>query len=99
MCVRECVATPRPQRPSLRCSCPVSRHATTCCHSDHLFHLNYAITLYNNDETERALAHFSEFEALFAVRRTHTLAMRAWRGRACHRAHSHALLTLCAGAG
>lgn len=36
--------------------------------SDHLFHLNYAITLYNNEEAERAQTHFLEFETLFAVR-------------------------------
>ena len=34
--------------------------------SDHLFHLNYSITLFNNDELERAHAHFMEFETLFA---------------------------------
>lgn len=44
------------------CSC-----VCVCC-SDHLFHLNYSITLFNNDELERAHAHFMEFETLFAVR-------------------------------
>lgn len=33
--------------------------------SDHLFHLNYAITLYNNDDVDRAREHYSEFVALF----------------------------------
>jgi Bardet-Biedl syndrome 4 protein len=33
---------------------------------DHLFRLNYAITLFNNDEAERAASHFAEFERLFA---------------------------------
>ena len=32
---------------------------------NHLFYLNYAITLYNNDEVERARAQFDEFETLF----------------------------------
>jgi Bardet-Biedl syndrome 4 protein len=32
---------------------------------DHLFHLNYAITLCNNDDKERAAKHFRLFEALF----------------------------------
>lgn len=33
--------------------------------SDHLFHLNYAITLYNNDEMERAKVQFDRFEEIF----------------------------------
>jgi len=33
--------------------------------SDHLFHLNYCITLLNNDEIERARDHFATFEKLF----------------------------------
>jgi len=33
--------------------------------SDHLFELNYAISLYNNDELERARQHFKEFLRLF----------------------------------
>lgn len=33
---------------------------------DHLFRLNYAITLVNNDELARAADHFAEFERLFA---------------------------------
>jgi len=33
--------------------------------SDHLFHLNYAITLYNHDEKARAKTQFQEFERLF----------------------------------
>ena len=33
--------------------------------SDHLFHLNYALTLYNNDELERARVQFEKFEAIF----------------------------------
>lgn len=32
---------------------------------DHLFHLNYAITLYNNDEMERAKVQFDRFEEIF----------------------------------
>jgi len=32
---------------------------------DHLFRLNYAITLFNNDEVERAAVHFAECEHLF----------------------------------
>jgi len=32
---------------------------------DHVFHLNYAITLFNNEEVERAQAHFVQFERLF----------------------------------
>eukprot|EP01064_Diplonema_japonicum_P039200 TRINITY_DN9778_c1_g4_i1.p1 TRINITY_DN9778_c1_g4~~TRINITY_DN9778_c1_g4_i1.p1 ORF type:complete len:438 (+),score=30.13 TRINITY_DN9778_c1_g4_i1:70-1383(+) len=33
---------------------------------DHLFELNYAITLFNNDEPELARQHFQEFEACFS---------------------------------
>mmetsp|Transcript_19620 Transcript_19620/g.66758 ORF Transcript_19620/g.66758 Transcript_19620/m.66758 type:complete len:407 (+) Transcript_19620:25-1245(+) len=33
--------------------------------SDHLFHLNYAVTLMNNDEPERAAQHFQTFLQLF----------------------------------
>lgn len=33
--------------------------------SDHLFHLNYSITLYNNDDVDRAKEHFGEFQRLF----------------------------------
>jgi hypothetical protein len=36
--------------------------------SDHLFHLNFAITLFNNDELERARESFQHFERLFDVR-------------------------------
>lgn len=32
-----------------------------------MFHLNYAITLYNNDEMERAKVQFDRFEELFEV--------------------------------
>ncbi|TMW64964.1 hypothetical protein Poli38472_009131 [Pythium oligandrum] len=32
---------------------------------DHMFHLNYAITLYNNDEMERAKVQFDRFEEIF----------------------------------
>lgn len=32
---------------------------------DHMFHLNYAITLFNNDEMERAKVQFDRFEELF----------------------------------
>ena len=35
--------------------------------SDHLFHLNFAITLYNHDERERAKAQYLEFDRLFQV--------------------------------
>jgi hypothetical protein len=35
---------------------------------DHLFHLNYAITLRNNGETAKAKKHFADFERIFAVR-------------------------------
>ena len=38
--------------------------ADTFC-SDHLFHLNYCITLLNNDEIERSREHFDKFEKLF----------------------------------
>ncbi|KAG1711324.1 hypothetical protein DVH05_008577 [Phytophthora capsici] len=30
-----------------------------------MFHLNYAITLYNNDEMERAKVQFDRFEEIF----------------------------------
>lgn len=30
-----------------------------------MFHLNYAITLYNNDEMERARVQFDRFEEIF----------------------------------
>lgn len=30
-----------------------------------MFHLNYAITLYNNDEMERAKIQFDRFEEIF----------------------------------
>eukprot|EP00242_Pyramimonas_sp_CCMP2087_P014638 CAMPEP_0198199372 /NCGR_PEP_ID=MMETSP1445-20131203/2685_1 /TAXON_ID=36898 /ORGANISM="Pyramimonas sp., Strain CCMP2087" /LENGTH=413 /DNA_ID=CAMNT_0043869203 /DNA_START=382 /DNA_END=1623 /DNA_ORIENTATION=- len=33
--------------------------------SDHLFELNYAISLYNNDDLQRARTHFQEFQRLF----------------------------------
>lgn len=33
---------------------------------DHLFELNYAITLFNNDEVDKARAHYAEFEKLWA---------------------------------
>ena len=43
--------------------------------SDHLFELNYAITLSNNGEYESAKEHFLEFERLFqAVSLLHTFA-------------------------
>jgi Bardet-Biedl syndrome 4 protein len=32
---------------------------------DHLCHLNYALTLFNNDEMERAKVQFDKFEAIF----------------------------------
>jgi len=32
---------------------------------DHLFELNYSITLFNNDEVDKAREHFAEFERLF----------------------------------
>ncbi len=32
---------------------------------DYLIHLNYAITLYTNDEIERARKQYSKFETLF----------------------------------
>jgi Bardet-Biedl syndrome 4 protein len=37
----------------------------TICARDHLFHLNYAITLYNNDEMERAKIQFDRFEEIY----------------------------------
>ena len=33
---------------------------------DHLFQLNYAITLYNRNALDRAAEHYTEFERLFA---------------------------------
>lgn len=33
---------------------------------DHLFELNYAITLFNNDDVDKARAHYAEFEKLWA---------------------------------
>ena len=33
--------------------------------SDHLFELNFSITLYNNGDYEQARTHFLEFERLF----------------------------------
>ncbi|ETV65422.1 hypothetical protein H257_17847 [Aphanomyces astaci] len=33
--------------------------------ADHLFHLNYAVTLLNNDEIERAKVQFDKFDAIF----------------------------------
>lgn len=33
--------------------------------SDHIFEINYAITLYNKGELEKSKKHFSEFERLF----------------------------------
>ena len=38
---------------------------TACLCSDHLFYLNYAITLVNNDEIERATEMYHKFEAIF----------------------------------
>lgn len=43
----------------------VSTNLLACSHRDHLFHLNYAITLYNNDEMERAKVQFDRFEEIF----------------------------------
>ena len=37
---------------------------------DHLFHLNYAITLMNNSETSRAQQHFAKFEVSSAAQHT-----------------------------
>jgi Bardet-Biedl syndrome 4 protein len=34
---------------------------------DHLFELNFSITLFNNDELERAAEHFAKFEVLYAA--------------------------------
>merc|ERR1711964_904113 len=34
--------------------------------NDHLFHLNYAITLYNHGDITKARNHFVKFESLFA---------------------------------
>ena len=34
--------------------------------ADHLYELNYAITLCTHDEKDRAKEHFAEFENLFA---------------------------------
>ena len=36
--------------------------------SDHLFHLNYAITLYNNEDFDNSEKHFIAFEKLFQVK-------------------------------
>lgn len=33
--------------------------------SDHIFEINYAITLYNKGEMEKSKKHFAEFERLF----------------------------------
>ncbi|OQR89056.1 sporangia induced Bardet-Biedl syndrome 4 protein, partial [Thraustotheca clavata] len=33
--------------------------------TDHMFHLNYALTLFNNDELERAKVQFDKFETIF----------------------------------
>lgn len=35
---------------------------------DYLTHLNYAVTLLNNDEPERAAEHLAAFKRLFEVR-------------------------------
>lgn len=35
---------------------------------DYLTHLNYAVTLLNNDEPEKATEHFEAFKKLFEVR-------------------------------
>lgn len=35
---------------------------------DYLTHLNYAMTLLNNDEPEKATEHFAAFKELFEVR-------------------------------
>ena len=40
---------------------------------DHLFELNYAITLYNNEELERSRHHFQEFQRMFEVRPSYVL--------------------------
>ncbi len=42
-----------------------SKHCRAGVCSDHLFHLNFAITLYNNDDFGRAKTQFAEFEKLF----------------------------------
>jgi Bardet-Biedl syndrome 4 protein len=34
---------------------------------DYIIHLNYAITLFKNDEPERAKEHFAKYESLFAA--------------------------------
>ena len=33
---------------------------------DHVFELNYAVTLFNNEEFDHARAHLGEFERIFA---------------------------------
>ena len=38
-----------------------------CVCSDHLFHLNFAITLFNNGDKRRSKNHFKEFDRLFQV--------------------------------
>lgn len=38
---------------------------------DYLTHLNFAVTLVNNDEPERAREHFNSFKNLFEVCMTH----------------------------
>lgn len=38
---------------------------------DYLTHINYAVTLVNNDEQERAREHFQRFKELFKVRTRH----------------------------
>ncbi len=35
--------------------------------SDHIFEINYAITLYNKGDIDRAKLHFAEFERLFGT--------------------------------
>lgn len=35
--------------------------------SDHIFEINYAITLYNRGDLEKSKKHFSDFEKLFSA--------------------------------
>jgi len=68
LCVAACKANAACRAPARTC---VYNPLGTACErgtaprSDHLFELNFAITLYNNDEIDMAREHFNRFEALY----------------------------------
>lgn len=70
--MERCAARAAPRRAAARSRAPhaLGRAPPSPCpraHSDHLFELNFTITLYNHGEVGRAAEHFQKFEALYAA--------------------------------